>query len=274
MLRFLSVNIKPKDSVMKKKIVLPSLFVLIPFLVGLTPKTSKAGSIKIPCSTRPDSVSYKLDFDSCYWLQQNGSQDFIDDFKDNSDSVNHKKDEKDSISYTISWQGGKWVKYTSEDGSGFIRTGGSRTWRNMNPGAIRHGSFSKQYGACGSAGGFAVFPTEEYGMNALRALLQSDTYANLTIAAAVRKYAPSSDNNNPRSYQQKLSRMTGLNLNKKLGQLTSDELDRVAFAIKEIEGWISGEKELFEARSTLISAAVNKTNSLKQRSLKQRQYNS
>jgi len=259
---------------MKKKIVLPSLFVLISFLVGLTPKTSKAGSIKTPYKVKIDSVPYKLNFDSCYWLQPNNFKKFVSSFKYCSDSANSEKDNKDSVSYTISWQGGKWVKYTSDDGSGFIRTGGSRTWRNMNPGAIRHGDFSKQYGACGSAGGFAVFPTEEYGMNALRALLRSDKYANLTIAAAVRKYAPSSDNNNPRSYQQKLSKMTGLSPNKKLGQLTSEELDRVAFAIKEIEGWISGERELFESQTALISAVFDKTNSLKQKNLKQRQYNS
>lgn len=258
---------------MKKKIVLPSLFVLIPFLVGLMPKTSKAGSVKAPYATRIDSVSYKLNFDSCYWLQQSDSQNFIN-LKYGSDSASKQANDKDSISYTISWDGRKWVKYTSDDGSGFIRTGGSRTWRNMNPGALRHGDFSKQYGACGSAGGFAVFPTEEHGMNALRALLRSDKYANLTIAAAVRKYAPSSDHNNPRSYQQKLSRMTGLSPNRKLCQLTPDELDRVAFAIKELEGWISGEKELFEAQTALISAVVNKTNSLKQQNIKQRQYNS
>ena len=259
---------------MKKKIVLPSLFVLSSFLVGLAPKTSKAGNVNSSFNKTEDSVSYKLISDSCYWLPQKNGQDFMNNIKIYSDSANRQKTNKDSVSYDISWNGGKWVKYTSKDGSGFIRTGGSRTWRNMNPGAIRHGEFSKQYGACGSAGGFAVFPTEEYGMNALRALLKSDKYANLTIAAAVRKYAPSSDNNNPRSYQQKLSRMTGLNLNKKLGQLTSDELERVAFAIKEIEGWISGEKELFEANTALISAVVNKTNSLKLINTKQRQYNS
>lgn len=233
---------------MKKKVVLPSLFVLNAFLVGMTPKTSKAGSLT---TTNPtdDSVRYTLTVDSNYWLSQRTKSQFTDLSKAKSDSA--QMNNQDSVSYNISWNGGRWVKYTSNDGSGFIRTGGSRTWRNMNPGALRPGEISRKYGSCGSAGGFAVFPSEEQGMNALRGLLQSDKYTNLTIADAVYKYAPASDNNNPRTYQQKLSRMTGLNLNKKIGQLTPEELDRVAKAIKIIEGWKSGTKEYFIANNDM-----------------------
>ena len=184
------------------------------------------------------------------------------------DSVKHHNETKDSVSYTISWHGGAWVKYTSNDGSGFIRTGGSRTWRNMNPGALRPGDFSKKYGACGSAGGFAVFPSEEQGMKALIALLQSDKYANLTIGAAIYKYAPPHDKNNTGAYQSRLSRMTGLSLRKKINQLTSDELDRVAYAIKEIEGWWSGKNESFEACQVMAKNQQKRADILKS----QRQY--
>lgn len=250
---------------MKKKIVLPSLFVLSSFLVGLMPKTSKAGSVIFAHKPTTNSVSYKLSIDTNYLSRP----DYSKAFKTYIDSINQQNNKKDSVSYTISWYGGKWVKYTSDEGSGFIRTGGSRTWRNMNPGALRPSKITQQYGACGSAGGFAVFPSEKHGMNALRALLQSDKYVNLTIAAAIYKYAPPSDNNNPRSYQQKLSRMTGLSLNKKLCQLTPGELNNVALAIKEIEGWKSGKKEIFEATVPMASNVVNRINFLKQK-----QYNS
>jgi len=251
---------------MKNKIVLPSLFVLSSFLVGLTPKTSKAGSIDTShFYPTNDSVFYNMNLDSCNYSKPV--------FIDYINSISQQDDNKDSVSYNISWNGGKWVKYTSDDGSGFIRKGGSRTWRNMNPGAIRHGTFSKQYGACGTAGGFAVFPAEEYGMNALRALLQSDKYANLTIAAAIYKYAPPSDNNNTRAYQQNLSRMTGLKLNKKLCQLTSAELDRVAYAIKEIEGWKSGKEEIFDIKNSRGPIALERMDFLKNMSLWQKQYN-
>ena len=258
---------------MKKKIVWPSLFVLNAFLVGMMPKTSKAGSVN--CMPNIDSVSYSMAVDSDYLLPQKFGLDYVEtiqnlyDFKIEPDSLIK---EKETLSYDISWQGGSWVKYTAEDGSGFIRTGGSRTWRNMNPGAIRPGKICDQYGACGSAGGFAVFPTEEHGMNALRALLKSEKYANLTIAAAVYKYAPPSDNNNTKSYQQKLSKMTGLNLSKKLYQLTPEELDRVVNAIKIIEGWKSGKYETFTVDGKVSDISPELRQLLKYKGLNQHQY--
>ena len=253
---------------MKKKFVLPSLFVLNAFLVGITPKTSKAGAY----NTKPDSALYNIKNDSCNWLPPSCLPLFAKSFAQSADSVEAQPEQEDSVSYTISWQGKSWVKYTSEDGSGFIRTGGSRTWRNMNPGALRPGEISRQHGSCGSAGGFAVFPTEEHGMNALRALLQSDNYKNLTIAAAIYKYAPPSDNNNTRLYQQKLSHMTGLNLKKRLKHLTPDELERVMLAIKELEGWKSGKKEIFDARTAIAKNVSDYQKMLKYKSLNQKQY--
>ncbi|MBR5355207.1 MAG: hypothetical protein IK122_03700 [Alphaproteobacteria bacterium] len=253
---------------MKKKFVLPSLFVLNAFLVGLTPKTSKAGQFTTTYNPKTDSMSYALN----YQLPPSCTAEFAKAFVQSFDSVEQQNEMKDSVSYSISWLGRLWVKYTSKDGSGFIRTGGSRTWRNMNPGALRYGDFSKQNGACGVAGGFAVFPTEECGMEALRNLLQSDKYASLTIAAAIYKYAPPSDHNNTRAYQKRLSRMTGLSLNKKLNQLTPEELDNVALAIKELEGWKSGENEFFDARNDEANLVSDYNEFLKHRIVNQKQY--
>jgi hypothetical protein len=263
---------------MKKEIIWPSLFVLNAFLVGMTPKTSKAGSINQ--INYQDSVSYSVVMDSNYLLPQRFGAQYVEmmpklykNTENNKDSVNNTNGVDESLSYDISWHGGSWVKYTASDGSGFIRTGGSRTWRNMNPGAIRPGKICDQYGACGSAGGFAVFPTEEQGMNALLGLLKSDKYANLTIAAAIYKYAPPSDHNDTRSYQQKLSKMTGLNLNKKLNQLTPSELDRVANAIKTIEGWRSGRYESFDVRRKTSNISPELMRLMKYKSMATRQYN-
>lgn len=246
---------------MKKKIVLPSLFVLNAFLVGFTPKTNKAGSVATYNPTK-DSVVYTLNVDSNYWLSQKTEPLFTDLLKTKSDSV--KTNNQDSVSYDISWNGGNWVKYTSNDGSGFIRTGGSRTWRNMNPGAIRPGEIPRKYGSCGSAGGFAVFPTEEHGMKALIGLLKSDKYSNLTIAAAIYKWAPPSDHNNTRLYQRRLSQMTGLSLTKKICQLTAEEMNRVANAIKVLEGWKPGQKELFVAQNDTTKITPLLANAVRQ----------
>ena len=54
---------------MEKKIMLPSLFVLTTFLVGLIPKTSKAGSVKTSYNPKNDSVVYNVDFDFLLTVQ-------------------------------------------------------------------------------------------------------------------------------------------------------------------------------------------------------------
>ena len=49
------------------------------------------------------------------------------------------------------------------DGSTETRTGGSRAWRNNNPGNLRPGDFSTRHGAIGDNNHFAVFPDAAYG---------------------------------------------------------------------------------------------------------------
>ena len=62
-------------------------------------------------------------------------------------------------------EGGKGnsVIFYDQDENLLIRSGGTRTWRNNNPGNIRASRFSYKHGAIGSAGGFAVFPTYQAG---------------------------------------------------------------------------------------------------------------
>lgn len=137
------------------------------------------------------------------------------------------------------------VEYIRADGSGFVRINGSRTWRNMNPGALRTSPFAMKMGACGSAGGFAVFPSEEIGIQALKALLQTESYSKLTIVAAIHKYAPTCDDNDPVRYHNHLSAITGINVNRKLADLNVEELDKVAETIKILEGWKPGDSHEF-----------------------------
>lgn len=270
---FLLFYYKPKDSKMKSNIILPSLFVFNAFLAGMIPKTSKAGSLTEVSNNDIDSTSYSLVINPDYLLPKRFGPEYVEImpmlFQDYAKLV--KQDEIKTLAYNISWHGGSWVKYTAEDGSGFIRNGGSRTWRNMNPGAIRPGKICNQYGACGSAGGFAVFPTEEHGMNALRALLKSDDYANLTIAAAIYKYAPPSDHNDTRSYQRKLSKMTGVSLNKKLNQLTPEEMERVVNTIKILEGWKPGKNEPFDAGTKISYVDQEMLKLMNVKSIRQRE---
>ncbi|MFN0117306.1 MAG: DUF3892 domain-containing protein [Elusimicrobiota bacterium] len=141
-----------------------------------------------------------------------------------------------------------------------IRTGGSRAWRNNNPGNIRPGGFSSKYGAIGSAGGFAIFPTYQAGRQALAALLKGKTYSGLTLFSAIARYAPSHENNTE-NYRKLIKKLTGLDLDKKIGNLTDAEFNSVLEAIQIIEGFTKG-KEQFIERSRIIDADHNKKGSL------------
>lgn len=134
---------------------------------------------------------------------------------------------------------GNDVIYTHSDGMKLKRTGGTRAWRNKNPGNIRYSKFAQNAGAIGTAGGFAVFPDEDTGISAITALLRSDTYRNLTVGDAIRRYAPPHENDT-RAYQRYLERLTGVKIDTRINDLNPAELARIAAAIKTIEGWTPG----------------------------------
>lgn len=131
------------------------------------------------------------------------------------------------------------VVYTDADGKTFRKTGGSRAWRNNNPGNIRYSKFAQRNGAIGEAGGFAVFPDEATGMAAISALLRSDSYNKLTIEGAISRYAPPVENNTA-AYHKRLQQLTGLPISTRMSQLNDAQLQRVATAIRQIEGWKPG----------------------------------
>ena len=139
-------------------------------------------------------------------------------------------------------ESGKDVIFVAADGHEYKHIGGTRAWRNNNPGNIRMTEFSKRMGAIGAAGGFAVFPDEQTGMVAVKKLLRTKNYANKTIADAISRYAPPSENNTA-AYQRSIEKLTGLNINRKMSELSDQELDKVANAIRHIEGWKPGTVE-------------------------------
>lgn len=141
--------------------------------------------------------------------------------------------------YTSAVALGRDVVYTTADGRRVRRTGGTRAWRNLNPGNIRYSEFSRNAGAIGQAGGFAVFPDEETGTRAISSLLRGQSYNNLTIARAITRYAPPSENNTA-AYHRRIQQITGLNINRRISDLSDGELSRVVDAIRAIEGWEAG----------------------------------
>ncbi len=145
------------------------------------------------------------------------------------------------VTATVS-AGQDYVAYATDSGQSYRRIGGSRSWRNKNPGNIRYSDFARRAGAIGTAGGFAVFPDEETGMRAIAALLRSNSYNKLTVAGAISRYAPPFENDTA-AYHRKIEKLTGLSVNKRMADLSDAQLQQVANAIRTIEGWTPGRTE-------------------------------
>lgn len=117
---------------------------------------------------------------------------------------------------------------------GFFK-GGSRAWRNQNPGDLRAGKVSKGNGAIGSAGGFAVFPDYESGHAALLDSLKNE-HGNQDIPSLMKAYAPPSENKT-KVYIRFVRKMTGVKDNKQVRAFSAVEFERLWRAIEQMEGW-------------------------------------
>lgn len=135
----------------------------------------------------------------------------------------------------------KQIEYTTADGKKYIKKGGTPAWRNNNPGNIKYcnGRCINDKYAIGTDGTFAVFPNFESGINAVKRLLRSNSYNNLTIAATINKYAPPLENNTA-AYQRSIEKRTGFSLNTKMSDLTDAQLDILINAIHIHEGYKEG----------------------------------
>jgi hypothetical protein len=121
----------------------------------------------------------------------------------------------------------------------FINVGGTRNWRNNNPGNIEAGNFATGQGAIGSDGRFAIFPDMRTGRNALSTLLTSRSYIALTIEQAMEKYAPPNENDT-QAYTNFISTRVRVDASTHMSDLTSDQLSAFVDAIYHFEGGTSG----------------------------------
>ena len=137
------------------------------------------------------------------------------------------------VKFTIK---GKTVTYYYP-GDSVVVLKGNIPNRQNNPGALKYGEFAKSHGAIGKGSrGFAIFPSAEAGIDALKALLQSDSYKNLTIFEAMKRFAPECEND-PKAYANKIRKATGIDAAKKLYELTEDEIILVVHKIAVTEGF-------------------------------------
>jgi RHS repeat-associated protein len=121
-----------------------------------------------------------------------------------------------------------------------LRSDGSRSWRNNNPGNLITSRFSSANGSIGAAGGFAVFPDYDIGVDALTSLLQTQTYQSLTVNQAISRFAPPSENNTS-NYQNYIQAQTDLNPSVRLNTLSTQQINNIATTIQRMEGWRPGQ---------------------------------
>ncbi|MDN3813698.1 hypothetical protein ACVZH2_02830 [Morganella morganii] len=144
--------------------------------------------------------------------------------------------------------------YNNSDG-GFAREGGSRSWRNNNPGNVEYGDFAKRFGAIGTDGRFAIFPTEEAGKKAKEHLIfesggarQLSTkgdygaglgYRDKTLSQMLTAYAPPEENPTDVYIKRVLS---AVGSEKRMGDYSTEERAVILEAMKKVEGWRAGEE--------------------------------
>ncbi|MEM8213548.1 hypothetical protein Q4R51_20260, partial [Morganella morganii] len=144
--------------------------------------------------------------------------------------------------------------YNNSDG-GFAREGGSRSWRNNNPGNVEYGDFAKRFGAIGTDGRFAIFPTEEAGKKAKEHLIfesggarQLSTkgdygaglgYRDKTLSQMLTAYAPPEENPTDVYIKRVLS---AVGSEKRMGDYSTEERAVILEAMKKVEGWRVGEE--------------------------------
>lgn len=141
--------------------------------------------------------------------------------------------------------GAPTVKISKADGTEETRSGGTKSWRNNNPGNIRAGKWATSQGAIGESGGMAVFPDEETGNKAREALLfggGDKKYINASIASAMEMYAPRSENDTDK-YIAEIVKATGVPANTPLSSLTPDQKSKMLDIMKRHEGWKVGKVE-------------------------------
>lgn len=129
------------------------------------------------------------------------------------------------------------VTIPRDDGTVEMRQGGSRAWRNYNPGNVEAGSTADKAGAIGSDGRFAIFPDEATGQAAMEANI--NRMSSMTIDDAVKTRSPANENDT--AHLQKLARaISWLPGNAVIGKLNAEEKQRLYNAIRRTEGWKPG----------------------------------
>lgn len=134
--------------------------------------------------------------------------------------------------------GAGWTEVAYRDGR-IVRRTGVRAWRNNNPGNIEAGSYANSQGAVGTDGRFAVFPTFAHGRRAKeRLIFEAGAYRNLSLADAIARYAPPSENNTA-FYLAQVAAAVGGSI-RRMADYSAAERVAIMDAMERVEGYRVG----------------------------------
>jgi len=119
----------------------------------------------------------------------------------------------------------------------------SRSFRNNNPGNIRHHNkddivypvVKKWYGKDDGMN-YAQFPTIADGCAALSELIAT-AYKNVSVGQMISKYAPSEDKNDPEKYTKVVCGWAGINPSSWIRDLPPSKFFDLCKAVSRFEGW-------------------------------------
>ena len=136
---------------------------------------------------------------------------------------------------------------------GEVRVGGSRAWRNNNPGNLKGGGeMAQRLGAVGHDGRFAIFPNKAVGDAAQRGLIQQrwpdqsirEMISGIDSTTGKRLpygYAPKTDSNNPDRYVRSVGEWSGIDVDRvRIRNLTPQQMDALIQAMQRYEHQAAG----------------------------------
>jgi hypothetical protein len=119
----------------------------------------------------------------------------------------------------------------------------SRSFRNKNPGNIRHHNAKgevypvvKRWGGVDDGDNYARFKSIPEGCAALADLLAS-AYKDLTVAQMIDKYAPSNDMNDPDKYTRTVCGWAEIDSKEVIKELEPVKFFELCKGITRVEGW-------------------------------------
>ncbi len=153
-----------------------------------------------------------------------------------------------TATFLADYKGERTVRYEQRQdrpsGPVYVYTyysGGSRSWRNHNPGNLKYGTFASTNGAVAKDdGNFAIFPDYDTGFAAFKTKVTVD-YKGKTITEFLNIWAPPSENDTPAYIKYVVQQIGGnVTASTKISSLTSTQQTKMLDAMKTYEGFISG----------------------------------